>query len=69
MEKLTREDVRKFVERIAAASSDDEAAHGMEDELRECVLKAIASGNCDDPKGCAEEALRTSSMSFARWCA
>jgi hypothetical protein len=66
---MTREDVRKLVERIAAVSHDDEAAHALEDEMRGFVLSAIAKGECDDPKGCCEEALETEKLSFARWCA
>jgi hypothetical protein len=66
---MTRGDVRAWVERIARVTDDDEAAHVLEDELRAWVLKAIASGRCDDPKGCCEEALRTETFKFARWCA
>jgi hypothetical protein len=63
---LDEQKVRAFMARV---TDDDEAAHVLEDELRAWVLKAIASGRCDDPKGCCEEALRTETFKFARWCA
>ncbi len=69
MNRLTREDVREWVGRIANQSHDDEAAHTLEDELREHVLRAIADGTCEDPKGCAEEALKSNNIKFERWCA
>lgn len=60
--------VREGVRYIASIADDDEAAHGREDDLRERVLAAIASGaaNASD---LAREALRTSDIQFSRWCA
>jgi len=66
---LTRLDVRRKVGLIAEEMHDDEKAHCMEDELHEEVLKAVASGNTDDPKGLCMEVLKTRKIDFARWCA
>ncbi len=66
---LTKEHVIQRVADIAASAGDDEGAHGMEDKLHQDVLQAIAMGTCDDPVGCATEALKTLSIDFARWCA
>lgn len=61
--------VKKRVEYIKSIMDDDEAAHGMEDDLHQAVLRAIAYGTCTDPTGCAEAALETLKLDFARWCA
>lgn len=66
---MTREQVARRVDAIAAYADDDEAAHGMEDRLHQDVLQAIAAGQCDDPKACAAEALKTLAIEFERWCA
>lgn len=42
---MTVEEVKERVALIAAAMSDDEAAHAMEDRLRTDVLKAIVDGH------------------------
>ena len=64
------EDVRKKVAEISAVSDeDDEQAHLSEDELYQEVMEAIANGECDDPAGCAKEALKTLDIDFSRWCA
>ena len=64
----TREDVVKKVAGIAKIAYDDERAHSAEDGLREDVLKAIAEG-AENPAELAAEALKTSEIAFARWCA
>ncbi len=66
---MTVQDVIDRVEAIHHFRSDDEAAHSAEDSLHVDVLRAIATGQCDDPKGCAAAALRTLDIGFARWCA
>lgn len=71
---LTVEIVRALVAKIAGArfpsgNFDDESAHADEDELYQAVLSAIATGACDDPAGCAAEALKTKDLDFARWYA
>jgi hypothetical protein len=66
---MTIDDVRERVNEIRKMAADDERAHIYEDRLREDVLQAIADGKCRDITGCAEEALTTRGISFARWCA
>jgi hypothetical protein len=63
------EDVELRVENIRERAGDDEVAHGMEDDLHQDVLRAIAAGTCSDPVGCAASALKTCDIDFARWCA
>lgn len=63
---MTVDDVRERVENIRQAAFDDEAAHGMEDELYAEVLKAIANG-ADNPEKLAAEALKTEKIEFSRW--
>jgi hypothetical protein len=66
---MTREDVARRIDMLVAYADDDEKAHEMEDQLHQDVLQAIATGTCSDPAGCANEALRTLSIEFERWCA
>lgn len=65
----TLEDVRKAVEHVREVQGDPEAAHEAEDLLFREVLLAIATGQCEDPKACAAEALKTRRLGFRRWCA
>ena len=67
---MTLYKLKKKIEHIKEISSDDERAHGDEDELREEVLFHI-SQNCTDIKckQLAKEVLKTNSINFARWCA
>lgn len=62
-------DVQSRVNEIRSRSGDDEDAHGLEDVLHQDVLKAIATGECEDPVECAKLALTTLDIKFARWCA
>ena len=70
---LTIEEVRRRVEAIMDSAGDDEAAHGMEDKLHKAVLATIADhGENLSPLFMAElagDALRTTGIDFARWCA
>jgi len=66
---LTPEMVRTEVARIDAAKGDDEGAHGMEDDLYALILRMIATDRIADAKACAQEALKTKLIDFARWCA
>jgi hypothetical protein len=64
-------DVRKRVEQIrklAVPGADFEALHGLEDDLYEDVLKAIAMG-VYAPQAIAGEALRTKKIEFPRYAA
>lgn len=65
---MTVEEVRERVERIAAMAGDPEMAHGEEDSLRHDVLLAIAGG-AENAADLAAEALKTTNLDFARWCA
>lgn len=73
MADMTPDDVAARVHAIALIAKDgdgdDEAAHGMEDTLHQSVLAAIRDGKCADPAACAAEALKTTSLTFERWCA
>lgn len=68
---MTIGDVWRRVEEIQsfAESGDFEVAHIKEDELHQGVLLAIATGECGDPIGLANEALKTRTLGFARWYA
>ena len=50
-------------------NGDHEASHGLEDEMYESLLEAIASGRCDTPMLCSQAALTTNSKEFPRWAA
>lgn len=67
---MTVDDVRARVAEIERIGSerDYEMAHGKEDDLREDVLRAIADGS-PIAADLAREALATSQLDFARWCA
>jgi uncharacterized protein with von Willebrand factor type A (vWA) domain len=65
---VTVDDVRAEVEAIRAIASDDERAHGREDELHQAVLVAISDGAAN-AVDLAREALKTQDVKFARWCA
>ena len=68
--KFCVDDVIEYIESISdVAKTDYETAHGMEDDLFEEVLKAIATGTCVNPKEVAVEALKVKKLDFARHCA
>lgn len=62
-------DVERVVAAIRTERRDPEAAHGGEDALYEAVLRAIASGETDDPAAIAAAALKSLTVEFPRWCA
>lgn len=64
---MKKDDVVKRVRAIFAERDDPEIAHALEDQPYRELLWAIAEGECDDPQGCAKEALKTGDMDFARW--
>lgn len=66
---MTPDEIGKRVIEIAQMIGDPESAHTEEDRLHQAVLRAIASGDCDDPAACATMALRTLELDFPRWCA
>lgn len=63
---LTVRQVRRKVGEVRRNAGDFEAAHAREDDLHQEVLRAIASGDCEDPRACAAEALRTLAIKFRR---
>lgn len=65
---LTVEDIAFQLAQIAAQANDDEVAHGMEDSLRDTVLRAIAAGH-PDAMLLAAAALRSEDIDFARYYA
>ncbi|MFI2078531.1 hypothetical protein [Streptomyces triculaminicus] len=65
---LTVEDVARRLAEIAHQQHDDEAAHGLEDQLYADVLLAIAAG-APNAEILAAAALRSKTLDFARWCA
>lgn len=66
---ITIEQILHRIDDIKQSSDDDESAHAKEDQLREEILQAIASGWCEDPREYASLALTTADIRFARWCA
>ena len=60
------EDVKKRVDKIKEKITDDEIAHGMENQLWQDVLQAIADG-VENPAELAKEALKTNEVDFCRW--
>nr|MDF9458028.1 hypothetical protein [Bacillus pumilus] len=63
---MTVDEVKERVDDIRHGVSDDETAHGMEDDLYIDVLEAIANG-ADNPEKLAAEALKTQEIEFYRW--
>lgn len=58
----TEESIYRVLSVIQLLKEDDEVAHGIEDDMRDWVLKAI-----DNPL--AKLALTSSKICFSRWCA
>ncbi len=67
MKRITLDEVLLEVGRIKAIKSDDEAAHCKEDDLHVRVLRYYADGG--KSPAFAKEALKTTDIDFARWCA
>jgi hypothetical protein len=65
----TVDEVKECLARLEEIRDDDEAAHGLEDDIWEAVLFAIASGEAEQPGAMALEALLTREVEFSRWCA
>lgn len=67
---MTIDDVANKLVAITLAdhAGDDEAAHGLEDDLYSSVLSAIAHG-APNAQALANLALRTKLLDFKRWCA
>lgn len=65
---MTLKELKKRIKMIQEIAHDDEAAHSMEDDLRDEVLREIAKGSAEACQ-LAKEVLKTSKIDFARWCA
>lgn len=63
------EDVERLLARIRVAPVDDEHAHGLQDDLYEKVLGAIAHRDTPGPVALADAALGVKAIDFARWYA
>ncbi len=66
---MTINELIMMIGKIERKKGDDEAAHCLEDDMRERVLQAIAAGDCMDPAELARIALTSSEIPFERWCA
>lgn len=60
--------VNEVLDYIVKIADDDESAHSIEDQLREAVLRKIASG-AHDAGHLAALVLTSSQIKFSRWCA
>lgn len=67
-ETASPDSIREFVRYIDAIKGDATLAHVEEDFLYAHLLSLIAMGDCDDPQGCAEEAIKTIEIQFRRVC-
>jgi hypothetical protein len=65
---MTPDEARAKLEEIRAVAWDYEQAHGLEDGLREAVLRAIAGG-APEAVELATIALETANIAFDRYCA
>lgn len=65
---MTVEEITERIELINKVRYDYEKAHGMEDDLRDDVLSAIASG-ASNARELANEVLKTSDIRFPRYSA
>ena len=63
------ENVAKMVAGLRSIKDDSEAAHVLEDEIRQWVLMSISLGTCFDPVECSRLAITTGDIHFERYCA
>lgn len=66
---MTLKYINKRLAEIHKKHGDPELQHKIEAELYFEVLQSIAEGDCEDPKACANEALKSMQIEFARWYA
>jgi hypothetical protein len=60
---------KKTLANIRALRRDPESAHGLESQLYQDVLQAIADGKCPDPAALARVALQANKIKYPRWFA
>jgi hypothetical protein len=66
---MTTAEILRRVQIINEMSSDDEAAHILEDKLHQDVLRAIVNGEAESPVAeMAAAALKTQVLTFKRRC-
>lgn len=63
---MTVAGIHLTIQSIRDLADDDEVAHGMEYDLWESVLRAIAAG-AGNPQELAAAALETKGIEFQRW--
>ena len=63
------EHLNDLIREIGRASSDDEKAHSLEDDLHIFVLTKIWQGDFGAASEWAGMALETQKYDFERWCA
>ena len=63
------ETIRAYVEQIERTRRDGEAAHSMEDGLRNEFIEFIAEHGPEDLAEMAKEVLKTNEIEFSRWYA
>lgn len=64
---MEREQVEARVRAIADTAEDPEVAHTLEDELYLDLLRAIATGECRNPRDAALAAIQAAHLDFPRW--
>lgn len=65
---MTTDQIKERIKYIEAIKSDDEVAHGAEDDLYRDFIAYVASGG-EDLVEKAKLVLSTQDIKFARWCA
>ena len=63
---MTVDDVKRGLDSVRKEKYAH-GAHVAQDELYESLLRAIADGTCEDPAGCAAEALKVLDIPFSRY--
>ncbi len=66
---MTLNEINKAVAKIREIKRDDEAAHSLEDQLRENFIRHVARCGDKNLREMAEAVLKTGEIDFHRWCA
>lgn len=72
MKKLPAKEAKEYVSKIKSICSDDEAAHSLEDTLRENFICSVAKGlygDISEAQQVAKIVYSTNKIQFARRCA
>lgn len=65
--KELKKDIDELKENIQEEFGDEESWHMSEDLLKDEVLEAIATGDTDNPRKLAEEALKLNKLKYQRF--